>query len=219
MESLSLDQVFIKSMTKVGKVKPPKDAMPICVVALGLMEIKKGILVFGSRPLFRICYLFSEMEDPFMQIVGFRIFGEEVSPKSSFDKSPGLFPLGSPLQSLNNLSIFHHGLGGETPLIHLHIRGTGEIDSSERLLANGIGSERHGLKPIQVFSYQFEETFQPTLFIDRMVRVRPDPEFLTIIGKNSCARGPSKLREIFQGFFRGMERNDVPQSLAPWKNL
>jgi hypothetical protein len=91
-ERLCLDQVFIKSMAKMRKVEAPEHAMPISIVALGLMEIVKGILVFGNRLLFCIPYLLTKMKDPFMEIVRFRIFGKEVSPKSSFNKSSDRSP-------------------------------------------------------------------------------------------------------------------------------
>ena len=52
-----------------------------------------------------------------------------------------------------------------------------------------------------------------------MIGIGPDPEFLTIIGKDGCTGGPSKLRKVFQGFFWRMERDDVSQGFAPGKDL
>jgi hypothetical protein len=79
-------------MAKVREIKSSKNSMPISIIALGSMEIVKGIPGFWVRPSFFISNFLSEMKNPFMEIIRFRIFGKEVSPKSAFDKPSDWFP-------------------------------------------------------------------------------------------------------------------------------
>src|SRR5512136_2415723 len=91
-KSFSLDQVFINRMAKMREVKPTKNPMPVSIIALGLIQIVKGISVLGDRLAFLISNPFPEVEDSFMHIVRFRIFSKEVSPESTFQKSSDLLP-------------------------------------------------------------------------------------------------------------------------------
>ena len=134
---------------------------------------------------------FAHHQHPLVQPVCLRIFGKEISPKTSLQKSLNPFSILPCLDFVNQISICLSCLSRQCPFTHLYIRCCGEIDPSKRFVIIYIFRKGYRLNKFLIFYYCFKKFFKPLLFVDPLMRARPCAKFFAVISKD-CRRVRTK---------------------------
>jgi hypothetical protein len=203
---LRFEEMTVGRLPEMGQVESAEDAVPIGVVALGLIEVPERRPSFRSGP-----DLPRDHDHALLEVVGLGVLAEEVAKETAPEKA-AVLGSGPGLERLEGRLVVRF----EDPLHHLFIGRRRKVDPAGGGMAVEIVREGHRSDPS--FLDEGEEAPEPTLLVNPFLGSRPDPELLAVVAEDGRPAGVADRSEVGVDLVERTKRDEVAELLVDGKD-